>query len=68
MVNVKLLVADMDFACADRSSVLYCFLQSNCKAKTIKKGTNSPGGRGGGDLGMFWVGMCRPGLQIWTRF
>ena len=23
--------------------------------------------RGGGHLGIFWVGMCRPGLQIATR-
>ena len=28
-------------------------------------GTNS---RGGGHLGTFWVGMCRPGLQIGTPF
>ena len=26
----------------------------------------SPGG--GGDSGIFWVGMCRPGLQIGTSF
>ena len=25
-------------------------------------------GRGGGHLGIFWVGMCRPGLQIGTPF
>ena len=25
-----------------------------------------PGG-GGGHLGIFWVDMCRPGLQIGTR-
>ena len=24
--------------------------------------------RGGGHLGIFWVGMCRPGLQIGTPF
>ena len=23
------------------------------------------GGSGGGHLGIFWVGMCRPGLQDW---
>ena len=23
---------------------------------------------GGGELGIFWVGMCRPGLQIGTPF
>ena len=28
--------------------------------------TTSPGG--GGALGFFWVGMCRPGLQIGTPF
>ena len=27
---------------------------------------NPPGG--GGHLGIFWVGMCRPGLQIGTPF
>ena len=27
----------------------------------------APGG-GGGHLGIFWVGMCRPGLQIDTPF
>ena len=26
------------------------------------------GGGGGGYSGIFWVGMCRPGLQIWTPF
>ena len=26
----------------------------------------APGG--GGHLGIFWVGMCRPGLQIGTPF
>ena len=25
-------------------------------------------GRGGGQLGILWVGMCRPGLQIGTLF
>ena len=29
---------------------------------------NSPGWGGGGHLGIFWVGMCRPGLQIGTPF
>ena len=24
-----------------------------------------PAGEGGGYLGIFWVGMCCPGLQIW---
>ena len=28
----------------------------------------APGGGGGGYSGIFWVGMCRPGLQIWTPF
>ena len=27
----------------------------------------SPGG-GGGQLGIFWVGICRPGLQIGIPF
>ena len=27
-----------------------------------------PRGGGGGHLGIFWVGMCRPGLQIGTPF
>ena len=27
-----------------------------------------PGAGGGGDLGIFWMGMCRPGLQIGTLF
>ena len=26
------------------------------------------GGGGGGHLGIFWVGMCRPRLQIVTPF
>ena len=26
------------------------------------------GGGGGGHLAVFWVGMCRPGLQIGTPF
>ena len=29
---------------------------------------SGPGGGGGGHLGIFWVGMCRPGLQIGTPF
>ena len=28
----------------------------------------SPREGGGGQLGIFWVGMCRPGLQIGTLF
>ena len=28
----------------------------------------TPPGGGGGHLGIFWVGMCRPGLQIGTPF
>ena len=28
---------------------------------------HTPGG-GGGHLGIFWVGMCRPGIQIGTPF
>ena len=27
-----------------------------------------PGGGGGEHLSIFWVGMCRPGLQIGTPF
>ena len=27
-----------------------------------------PGEGGGGPLGIFWVGVCRPGLQIGTPF
>ena len=27
-----------------------------------------PGDPGGGHLGILWVGMCRPGLQIGTPF
>ena len=27
-----------------------------------------PGRAGGGHLGIFWAGMCRPGLQIGTPF
>ena len=30
------------------------------------EGGKIPGG--GGHLGIFWVGMCRPGLQIGTPF
>ena len=32
-----------------------------------KEGRSGPPG-GGGHLGIFWVGMCRPGLQIGTPF
>ena len=30
--------------------------------------TINPNPRPGGHLGIFWVGMCRPGLQIGTPF
>ena len=30
--------------------------------------TRPRGGGGGGHLGIFWVGMCRPGIQIGTPF
>ena len=33
-----------------------------------KEITRGGGGGGGGYSGIFWVGMCRPGLQIWTPF
>ena len=35
---------------------------SACRLNTVEP----PGG--GGHLGIFWVGMCRPGLQIGTPF
>ena len=28
----------------------------------------APGGGGRGQLGIFWIGMCRPALQIGTPF
>ena len=34
----------------------------------VKLGTSGPGRGGGGHLGIFWEGMCRPGLQIGTPF
>ena len=34
---------------------------------TVLNLQNTPG-EGGGHLGIFWVGMCRPGLQIGTPF
>ena len=34
---------------------------------TVKRRYNEPPG-GGGHLGIFGVGMCRPGLQIGTPF
>ena len=32
------------------------------------KGWREEGLGGGGHLGIFWVGMCHPGLQIGTPF
>ena len=34
----------------------------------MEKGGNSAPCWGGGHLGIFWVGTCRPGLQIGTPF
>ena len=34
----------------------------------IKINTSVVYTRGGGHLGIFWLGMCRPGLQIGTPF
>ena len=31
-------------------------------------GRRGGGGGGGGHLGIFWMDMCRPGLQIGTPF
>ena len=42
------------------SFFLYFFI-NNLKSFVIHPG-------GGGHLGIFWVGMCRPGLQIGTPF
>ena len=33
---------------------------------SLRSWRDSPGG--GGALGYFWVGVCRPGLQIGTPF
>ena len=38
------------------------------KAGEMKKQCATVYARGGGHLGVFWVGMCRPGLQIGTPF
>ena len=37
--------------------------------KLKNRETHGPGGGGGGEhLGIFWVGMCRPGYKIDTPF
>ena len=36
--------------------------------KMAKNGIGAREGGGGGHLGIFWVGRCRPGLQIGTPF
>ena len=38
------------------------------RQKITSKGTYKAPPGGGGHLGIFWVGMCRPGLQIGTPF
>ena len=40
------------------------FFRSLAKKVLVFWGTYFPGGH----LGIFWVGMCRPGLQIGTPF
>ena len=42
------------------------FLDQN-EARRTEKSFGEAGPRGG-HLGIFWVGMCRPGLQISTPF
>ena len=36
--------------------------------KLKNRETHGPGGGGGEHLGIFWVGMCRPGYKIDTPF
>ena len=38
---------------------------SNVNLSELNRVLSPPGG---GHLGIFWVGMCRPGLQIGTPF
>ena len=56
-----------------QKEILKCNLSQKSRDK-VSSGSwfasSSPrGGRGGGGhLDIFWVGMCRPGLQIGTPF
>ena len=45
---------------------LYTFLGESSFESS--ESVQEPRGGGGGYSGIFWVGMCRPGLQIWTPF
>ena len=47
--------------------LLYVFLvpRNELRPRDCEKRSKTPGG---GHLGIFWVGMCRPGLQIGTLF
>ena len=44
------------------------FLYIDSRAALNDRDLDPGGGSGGGHLGIFWVGMCRPGLQIGTPF
>ena len=41
-------------------------VEPNAKGDAKGRGRERPWRRPGGHLGIFWVGMCRPGLQIGT--
>ena len=55
-----------------QKEILKCNLSQKSRDKVWSGSwfaSSSPrGGRGGGHLDIFWVGMCRPGLQIGTPF
>ena len=49
----------------------YVMLRAHIRSRSarrrfVAKVMRKPGG--GGELGIFWAGMCRPGLQIGTPF
>ena len=51
---------------SDSSAYLKVFKYINLLDTEILAHVFTP--EGGGHLGIFWVGMCRPGLQIGTPF
>ena len=55
-----------------QKEILKCNLSQKSRDKVWSGSwfaSSSPrGGRGGGHLDIFWVGMCRPGLQTGTPF
>ena len=58
----------VDFFSSPQRRIIFYKREEWSNQKFVGSGLQVDGPGGGGHLGIFWVGICRPGLQIGTPF